>query len=200
MDIRDYRGTPISGWFLPAQGDWLRDRAGELQGGAIALVGIYQGLCLSYVVDTCRANQVKVHAVDVWEKIGKRLNGTELPWPVWMMFRWRLGRARAVCQRWIRRHGLADCVEIVHASSTSAARSFADGSLDLVFLDADHSYEAVSEDLAAWYGKLKQGGLMAGHDWDSHQWPGVIRAVEAFAGARGVSLSVERELWSLRKP
>lgn len=50
--------------------------------------------------------------------------------------------------------------------------------LDLVFLDADHSYEAVAADIQAWAPLVKPGGILCGHDIN---WPGVSRAVrEAF--------------------
>ena len=38
-------------------------------------------------------------------------------------------------------------------------------SLDLVFLDADHSYEGVKRDLQAWRATVKSGGWISGHDY-----------------------------------
>lgn len=51
------------------------------------------------------------------------------------------------------------------ATSPGATSSFADGSLDFVYIDADHNYQPVLEDLGAWWPKLKTGGMMAGHDF-----------------------------------
>jgi predicted O-methyltransferase YrrM len=66
------------------------------------------------------------------------------------------------------------------ALSWDAASLFRDGSLDAVFLDADHSYESVCKDVAAWLPKVKAGGVLAGHDY-TPEIPDVIRAVtEAF--------------------
>lgn len=200
MRSREFHGTVISGWFTPEQGEWLRGQIAGLSGGAIALVGIYEGLNLSYIAEPCRANGVKIYAVDVWEKIGATLNGTErLPWLALWRFRRNLKQARRRFARWVRRHGFSDHVLILHDSSAAAARSLADDSLDFVFLDADHGYEAMSQDLDAWYRKLKPGRLLAGDDWDPGKWPGVVRAVEEFAGARGLSVRVEDKLWSLEK-
>jgi hypothetical protein len=54
--------------------------------------------------------------------------------------------------------------------------------VDFIFIDADHSYEAVKADIAAWSKRLAPGGTIAGHDYDAH-WPGVMRAVdEAYPG------------------
>jgi predicted O-methyltransferase YrrM len=56
------------------------------------------------------------------------------------------------------------------------------GEFDFIFIDADHSYEAVKADIAAWSKRLAPGGTIAGHDYDAH-WPGVMRAVdEAYPG------------------
>jgi predicted O-methyltransferase YrrM len=56
------------------------------------------------------------------------------------------------------------------------------GKANFIFIDADHSYEAVKADIAAWSKRLAPGGTIAGHDYDAH-WPGVMRAVdEAYPG------------------
>lgn len=42
--------------------------------------------------------------------------------------------------------------------------------LDFVYIDADHSYEAVKSDIEAWWKHLKPGGILAGHDWVLDGW------------------------------
>jgi hypothetical protein len=63
----------------------------------------------------------------------------------------------------------------VRASSTEAANLYEDGSLDFVFIDAAHDYDNVKADIAAWFPKVKEGGLIGGHDWGH---PPVARAVQ----------------------
>eukprot|EP00434_Breviolum_minutum_P042133 symbB.v1.2.037488.t1/scaffold5553.1/size25922/3 len=41
----------------------------------------------------------------------------------------------------------------------------ADESLDIVFLDARHDYEAVLDDVMAWKPKVRAGGILSGHDF-----------------------------------
>jgi len=62
----------------------------------------------------------------------------------------------------------------IESTSEVASRSINDSSLDLVFIDANHSYEFVKKDIIKYTPKLKSTGLLTGHDID---YPGVNRAV-----------------------
>jgi len=55
-------------------------------------------------------------------------------------------------------------------------KEFADGSLDGVYIDANHNYEFVRADIEMWLPKIKKGGWIGGHDY-SYSFLGVIRAV-----------------------
>jgi predicted O-methyltransferase YrrM len=57
------------------------------------------------------------------------------------------------------------------SSSTGASPLIADAAFDLIFIDADHSYAAVQEDVAAWRSKVKPGGLLCGHDCEARVTP-----------------------------
>lgn len=46
-----------------------------------------------------------------------------------------------------------------------AAQRFRDGELDFVFIDSNHRREAVAAELAAWWPKVRSGGLFSGHDF-----------------------------------
>lgn len=62
------------------------------------------------------------------------------------------------------------------ARSTDAAPSFADASLDFVYIDGAHDLASVREDIRAWRPKLKPGGYLCGHDY-FWRFPGVLQAV-----------------------
>lgn len=64
----------------------------------------------------------------------------------------------------VARSGSAIKVTPKRMDSLAAAAAFADATLDLVFIDADHSYEAAKADIAAWRPKVKPGGILCGHD------------------------------------
>jgi len=61
-----------------------------------------------------------------------------------------------------------------------------DDSLDAIYLDADHSYNSVSQELALCRDKVRAGGYICGHDYNP-QW-GVKRAVDEFCEREGLSI------------
>lgn len=70
--------------------------------------------------------------------------------------------------------------KILQGFSVPMSQLIHDGTLDFVFIDAEHSYPAVKADIAAWGPKVRPGGIIAGHDY-CERFPGVAQAVqEAF--------------------
>ena len=69
---------------------------------------------------------------------------------------------------------------IVKKRSIDAALMIKDNSLDFIYIDGEHTYEALSQDIYTWWPKLKAGGVFAGHDYDERA-PGVIRTIGEFA-------------------
>lgn len=69
--------------------------------------------------------------------------------------------------------------------STEAALMLRDVQVDFVFIDGNHLYECVKADLAAWWPKIRTGGLFCGHDYiirrDRRRVFGVKRAVDEWA-------------------
>jgi len=55
-------------------------------------------------------------------------------------------------------------VEFIRKMSSDAATQFDDDSLDFVYIDGNHDYKYVLEDLNTWYPKIKPGGYLCGDD------------------------------------
>jgi len=85
-------------------------------------------------------------------------------------------------------------VKIIREASVQAATFFEDETFDFVYIDADHTYEGVSEDIRAWYPKVKVGGIIGGHDYveatsnDGLEF-GVIKAVTEFREEKGIHVN-----------
>lgn len=82
---------------------------------------------------------------------------------------------------------------IMRMDSKDAAQAIPDHSLDLAFIDADHSYEGCKSDLEAYWPKVKPGGIISGHDYANDDWkfgPMVKRAVDEFAAAKGLTVDL----------
>lgn len=90
---------------------------------------------------------------------------------------------------------------ILIKDSVIAAQEFDEGSLDFVFIDADHSYEGVHGDIEAWRSKIGPGGVLGGHDYDlpTHPKFGVKRAVHEAVEKYGWELELgENYTWFVR--
>jgi hypothetical protein len=67
-------------------------------------------------------------------------------------------------------NGLEDRGIMIRANSKSAADIFPDESLDFIYIDANHAYDFVVEDIKLWFPKLKKGGIFSGHDYIDMDW------------------------------
>jgi len=66
--------------------------------------------------------------------------------------------------------GYEDRGVMIRATSKVASEIFEDESLDFVYIDANHAYDFVVEDIKLWFPKLKKGGVFSGHDYLGMDW------------------------------
>jgi Methyltransferase domain len=91
-------------------------------------------------------------------------------------------------------------------ASPAAVEDFGLLCADLVFLDGDHSYEAVYADIRAWWSVVHSGGWLGGHDIHNrinpaYTFEGVDRAVEEWVTAERLDLELDTGCtWFVRKP
>lgn len=73
---------------------------------------------------------------------------------------------------------------LVTKTSAEAVKDFRDRQLDFVYVDSNHRYEVVRDDLKAWWPKLHAEGIIGVHDFyqrdDDAQLANVARAVWEF--------------------
>jgi hypothetical protein len=118
----------------------------------------------------------KLYSVDLWESKPDRTGDVASPQD------WHNANFENV-KKLLKPFG--DRSEILRGDTSAMARYFADLSCDLVYIDADHSYQGVKSDIDAWWPKIKVGGVMAFHDYEMTQY-GVKQAVNEFAHRLGL--------------
>jgi len=124
----------------------------------------------------------KLFGIDSYRHIPGRQDPTNLTQPEFNQLRRRVGR---------RLEHFGDRFELIRADSALAAQKIANASLDFVYIDADHRYGSVLRDLGAWFSKVRDGGIIAGHDYGHVDLPGVGQAIDRFFQRLGWRVMVE---------
>jgi predicted O-methyltransferase YrrM len=143
------------------------------QSGLFVEVGSWKGMSAAYMaveIINSRKN-IQLHCVDSWAYLKSQTDIAEEKFGD--LYNTFLQNIQPV----------ADIIKPVRAISWEAAALYPDESVDFVFIDAAHDYEAVTKDLAAWYPKVKPAGVFAGHDYDFNS---VRAAVTDFMAGRVV--------------
>ena len=73
---------------------------------------------------------------------------------------------------------LGEWCEIIPASSVEASCMFPDNHFEFVFIDASHKFEWTKADVRCWYPKVKDHGILAGHDYNSEEGAEVKQAID----------------------
>lgn len=132
-----------------------------------AEVGVKEGRFIGHMLEVFP--KLTMYAIDPWEQ---QPGGNEdyLEWDF-----------NDIYQGYKKRTELyADRVLEIREYSNTAVNKVEDFSLDFVFIDAQHDYDSVKEDIELWYPKVKPGGLFAGHDYNKTKFSGVVQAVDEF--------------------
>jgi hypothetical protein len=133
--------------------------------GVVAELGVDEGLFSQQIIEHC--DPQILHLVDTWAD--KRFNDT---------------KRKGVVKRF-ESELTKGTVEIHRMKSTEAVHKFENQSLDVVYIDTDHSYETTYQELVEYAKKVKVGGYLAGHDYIQGNWIdmqryGVREAVSRF--------------------
>lgn len=83
---------------------------------------------------------------------------------------------KKTAHRNVARYILEGRAKIIEANSLDAAKKIKNGSVDFVFIDADHNYDGCKADIETWGKKVAPGGFISGHDYGSTKFPGVTQA------------------------
>ncbi len=149
--------------------------------GAIVEIGSFMGLSTILMAAALISSEnagARIYCIDTWEgspehQVLPEVSGMQ-------MF--------DVFQRNIDRAEVSSLIHPIQAMSTEVAGRFALESIDLLFVDGDHTFEGCYKDLELYYPRVKPGGRIIGHDCI----PGgtVERAVSNFCRKLGLTYNV----------
>jgi len=125
------------------------------KGAVVAEIGVDQGAFSERILQDC--SPAKLHLVDIW--------GTE---------RYGAEKKRKVEQRFAQEIS-SDKVEINIGLSLTVVGQFKDNYFDWIYIDTDHSYKTTLQELIKYAPKIKENGIMAGHDYIAGYWNGMVR-------------------------
>jgi predicted O-methyltransferase YrrM len=137
-------------------------------GGTVLEIGTNEGKSASFMAFGLRHAHnfnARVHCVDLWSLGGPT-----------QQHNYRDPHKQKKFENNIERLGLKDLVVGHRAESTEFAKTWT-GDIDLLFIDAGHSYEAVKADYEAWRGFVPAGGFIAFHDYLA-MWPGIMKLLD----------------------
>ena len=145
-----------------------------------AEVGVHRGKFSTRILDIVQPR--RLHLIDPWkhettELYGKALYGGRVPGGQPEMD----ARFASVCSRFQLEISRGQVV-IHRGPSSEVLGEFPDNYFDWVYIDGNHLYEFVRQDLELSYQKVKPGGYITGDDYSPGGWwqGGVMRAVDEF--------------------
>lgn len=135
-----------------------------------AEVGLFKGATFFHLLKTCP--DLRLIGVDNWKSTTKvHIKNMDKGLSTWYPPAVIEGHAKDVMSR----AKQFPNATVYREDSLSAVERIEDGSLDFVFIDAEHTTEAVFADVTAWRPKVREGGWIIGHD---EQWGSVRRALK----------------------
>ena len=153
--------SEIDGWFNHQNAyDFLLSKVPA--GGTFVELGAWLGKSSSYLCDKATGQEIII--IDSFKGTAEYIDSY-----------YNLAKTADIYELFVENMGNRK-YKAIKATSKAASRKFKDESLDVVFIDLNHSYESVKEDISLWLPKVKKGGYLAGDDYHEN-WPGVIQAV-----------------------
>lgn len=161
----------ISGWLEPEEALLLAKLASEVQNGRVVELGSYQGKSTVALARSISPGS-RVIAVDTFRGSPEHQPGAAYFDAATLDAEGAVDTLPILLAN-LRRFGLEARVEIWRADSAAAATRMRKP-VGLLFVDADHLYARICDDLAAWLPLLSPGGIVVLHDVG--EWPGPTRA------------------------
>ena len=142
-----------------------------------AEIGVRKGLNARSILK--ELNIKKLYLIDVWDNY----NGGDGIW----------SNMEEIYESILNEFGKDERVQIIKDLSENAVRLIDDKSLDFVYIDGNHSYDYVLQDIELWTPKIKKYGFIAGHDFELDS--DVSKAVSKFCSENNIKFQIEIPDW-----
>jgi predicted O-methyltransferase YrrM len=149
-------------------------------------VGVWKGHGVAYLAKSLKERgigEAKVIAVDLFDDV-THYTGT--------LYEQDARNLTEMFDRNMKSAGVHKMVRKIKGNSWDVAKKVKDNSVDLVFIDAEHTYDSVTKDIKAYLPKVKKGGIISGHDALQKQ---VISAVYDFFGKAETKVMTRADTW-----
>jgi predicted O-methyltransferase YrrM len=143
----------------------------HLKDGDIAVeIGTFLGKSTCYFAQQLKESgkKIKFYACDIFD-------GSQAPF---MPPEWKKPFYDTFLDN-IQKQEVSDFIIPLKGNSLDFAKDFEDNSISFLYIDDDHREPHFSKEINLWYPKVKQGGIMAGHDF--HVYPEIKEAIIKFS-------------------
>ena len=175
----------LEGWMTDNELEWLANTARDKQ--VIVEFGSHCGKSTRALADNSPITS-RIYAVDPWS--GEYKDTENKQWDVLGGSRWNDFQQNLF--------NYINAGKVIPVRMLSTDFRLPNDKADFVFIDGDHRYEAVLDDIVNAMTWMKPGGILSGHDYNHEAWPGVAQAVNEFFGKENVN--VHGTIWWVQVP
>lgn len=214
-NIRVFTTTKMINYIDKERLDYFKEISKEFPNGRGVEVGVFHGVFSREILSSWNGT---LFMIDPWRPLGDEYND-------YTNQKNHANQGYTETAENIR--GMEERGIMMRCLSNQATQFFPDGSLDFVYIDGNHAFDFVKEDINIWFPKVKPGGFLCGHDflkvdwnsWESKHsngvdiqvWStegeflgdfGVNPAVQEFVERNGLSVEITSEWfgsWFIRK-
>ncbi len=151
----------------------------------VAEIGVWKGHTTEHIIKTLPIK--RIYAIDSWAPWSSSEHNEEI-----------IQTAMKEAKKKLSKYG--NKVIIIKKYSKDAVKDIKE-KLDFVYIDGDHDYEFVKDDIEQYYKLLKKGGVLSGDDIENRRLPnGVFKALSEFSVKNKLDVKIEGNNWWLIKP
>ncbi len=150
----------------------------------VAEIGVDKGKLSHYILKSCGDSLSEYWAVDQWGLL-----------PEYVQVKSSLEKWQKKYQRVAFLMIHFPQLRVIRAKSAEVSRWFPKEYFDLIFINANHSYKSIRQDIKCWLPRVRKGGIVSGHDYGSTKWPDCSRAVDEIFGKENININSDKVWW-----